>query len=618
MERRHVPAELFSDAGMMNVRKFLGKALAASPPPAEVAEVPTRLIDVGGRSDQDEPRIVIANEHAPLRDSAPTDVEQRRYVALSYCWGGAQDQDCFLKTETKTLPEWKQRIPLKRFPRTLRDAVLLTRRLGVRYIWIDALCIVQDSRQDWEHEAALMGKVYQNAYLTICALQGSCADGFSYRPTPTVEVPFATHLAPAVTGSYHILPVNHCLSSGTPGCPFFSKWIERGWTYQELQFSSRALLFGKAQTYLYICETEQYSGHLRGRFEPENGHTYWAQGTLRSVWRFNDPTPTATTPYDLWYRAVEDYTSRQLTFPADRLPAISGLASSFSARFLPSSARTYAAGLWAPDLCADRSCGLLWSRRSAGAHLAPPFAAFLARRLASSAHTAPSWSWASHDDGVMFMASGPHFAALAAVEDVRLPPLAGADAFSCVQRGGALRVAGWVAAIPVACFENYFGTMWERNRAARCERSGRVYPAGASALEMLGAGGRGRGSVELDWWVEDGQHGEYWRGGVVEVLVCGVSVHPEELVPGGMGRRERWEWVKGMRSEVDGEGRWVHRDGEGRVWALDSLFVEGIVLLETAPGSGEYLRAGYFRGTALHDDSLEELREAEYRTVRIV
>jgi hypothetical protein len=106
------------------------------------------------------------------------------YVALSYRWGSENN----LKTTKLTLEDYQNGI----LPRTLLDAVIVTRRLGARYIWIDSLCIVQDDPGDWAAEAAKMGGVYMNSYFTIAAHAADHAgDGFlkqSLRRARTIPV----------------------------------------------------------------------------------------------------------------------------------------------------------------------------------------------------------------------------------------------------------------------------------------------------------------------------------------------------------------------------------------------------------------------------------------------
>lgn len=96
--------------------------------------------------------------------------QARQHVALSYC-RGSTIPDCRLLSST---PESsKTRIAWKAVPRTLQEAIAFTRRLGLRYLWIDALCVIQDNADDWAREAALMSDVYQNSYLTLAGLHSS-------------------------------------------------------------------------------------------------------------------------------------------------------------------------------------------------------------------------------------------------------------------------------------------------------------------------------------------------------------------------------------------------------------------------------------------------------------
>lgn len=87
------------------------------------------------------------------------------YVALSHCWGTTRH----LVTEKNTIESHKKGIPLQKLPKTFQDAVIFTKDIGLRYLWIDSLCILQDDIKDWKNEAAKMGDVYQNAYCTIAA-----------------------------------------------------------------------------------------------------------------------------------------------------------------------------------------------------------------------------------------------------------------------------------------------------------------------------------------------------------------------------------------------------------------------------------------------------------------
>src|SRR5436305_14453620 len=97
---------------------------------ASISRLPTRVVDVTYK----DPRIVESQGESGL------------YVALSHCWGKSK----IPVTDTPNLLERKKGIQFQSLPKTFQDAIVVTRRLGYQYLWIDSLCIVQDSHRDWE------------------------------------------------------------------------------------------------------------------------------------------------------------------------------------------------------------------------------------------------------------------------------------------------------------------------------------------------------------------------------------------------------------------------------------------------------------------------------------
>ncbi|KAK3316863.1 heterokaryon incompatibility protein-domain-containing protein, partial [Apodospora peruviana] len=115
------------------------------------------------------------------------------YCALSYCWGPKGGKSHMLTTTENVDHHLSNGMEVSRLPKTFQDAVVITRELGVRYLWIDALCIIQGDKADWAAESARMADVYGNAYLVIAASGAAdpCEGSFSRRlPSPVaVEVP---------------------------------------------------------------------------------------------------------------------------------------------------------------------------------------------------------------------------------------------------------------------------------------------------------------------------------------------------------------------------------------------------------------------------------------------
>ncbi|CZR66430.1 uncharacterized protein PAC_16331 [Phialocephala subalpina] len=164
--------------------------------------------------------------------------KEHAYTALSHCWG----ESCVLKTLSPSLEEHKTAgIPLSSLTETFRDAVNLTAKLGLRYIWIDSLCIVQDDRDEWSAECPKMGAIYGAVYIVIAASLAANGSYGLYRDRPNFHrVKFHTkagHLIKAVVRT----KVNHDVWKAgeqfwaAPELPLF----DRAWAFQERLLARR-------------------------------------------------------------------------------------------------------------------------------------------------------------------------------------------------------------------------------------------------------------------------------------------------------------------------------------------------------------------------------------------
>jgi Heterokaryon incompatibility protein (HET) len=149
--------------------------------------LPSRIIDVGTSDGQEIPCLRLCSE------------ERGHYVTLSHCWGPSNPT----RTTAACFQDYLQGIPLANLPKTYRDAIAVTRRLGIRYLWIDSLCIIQDSSEDWEKECIKMPQIYQNSTVIIAGPAASgCESGFLDRqPQPG----FSDLLTDKETGSVQVL-----------------------------------------------------------------------------------------------------------------------------------------------------------------------------------------------------------------------------------------------------------------------------------------------------------------------------------------------------------------------------------------------------------------------------
>lgn len=216
-------------------------------PSGQLSKLPTRVIDVGSIDGQHSPRLVLAGGI------------QGRYAALSHCWGG--EISPLLKI--KTLQSFQHAIPLPDLPANFRDAISITQQLGIQYLWIDSLCIIQDSRDDWEAESKEMGFIYRGAIVTIAASVSCRSTEGILRNSPDsnrVEEVVSLRLSPdkSSDGIVHVSlkgEEKECLNwLFNAGCPLSRRgWTRKFLTFLDQNFTRTVPRLGKAlnmQTFL--------------------------------------------------------------------------------------------------------------------------------------------------------------------------------------------------------------------------------------------------------------------------------------------------------------------------------------------------------------------------------
>jgi hypothetical protein len=272
------------------------------------------------------------------------------YVALSHCWGSPQVHEPPLKTLQSNLKQMKQQIPWETLSKTFQDAVLITRALGIRFIWIDSLCIVQDDSRDWEEQAADMAAVYRNAYLTISATRASAGgEGCFSQRTPSVKLPSGVF----VRKLSHDIWSSISLTSGSASLyPTFF----RGWCMQERFLSRRILHYSHDEIVWECMETSACEC-----------------GVMGGLTQHGDVFKMIADAMD-WNAVIAWFSGTRLTKPSDSLPALSGMAAKLAST---NSFGHYFAGLWEKDLFYS----LTW-------HCQEPHAR-------PDVFIAPSFSWAS-------------------------------------------------------------------------------------------------------------------------------------------------------------------------------------------------------------------------------
>ncbi|KAF7595957.1 hypothetical protein BBP40_004103 [Aspergillus hancockii] len=340
--------------------------------------LPKRVLDLHQGHGTDEIRLV---------ETCTISADKRGpYVTLSHRWGSTQS----LITTKETYAAFCKRISFQSLPATFSDAVEVCRHMQVRYLWIDALCIIQDDVDDWKTQAVHMGDYYRQSYFTI-----------------------ATHTASSDSAGFlqSVLDL-HSVRRGphdlvTLESDFFSEvdcsaLNHRGWVLQERLLSPRILHFTQYHLYCedlrgYLADDDRAAETLFNLNENlhKHGHNYQLpvktlpvdeavavrETTILQLpdMEQNEPSYLA----NIWAMAIERYSGCDLTHRTDKLPAVAGMAKYIHPWI---NGAHYYAGIWSSHL----SQGLLWAPTDSNLTCA-------------NDGRAPSWSWASTDGQIQFL-----------------------------------------------------------------------------------------------------------------------------------------------------------------------------------------------------------------------
>ncbi|OTA07692.1 HET domain protein [Trichoderma parareesei] len=345
------------------------------------AFLPTRLVDV-----RDENAVRLVEGFVILAGDDASSSSAPKYAALSYCWGPRAHADQQLKTTDDNIAQHLVEIPMKGMPAVLKDAIHATRELGIPFIWIDCLCIIQGNQQDWEREASSMHKVYGSAYITLCpTLSKSCLNGFLFRDAPSIVLPYRS-LKGQPAGIYRVRYTRSWIWKMyyvVPGHPFSrdlisGSWVRRGWTFQEAALSSRMVLFGASATHFH-CRTSRVT-------EGEDNEIPVSLDDL-DLFPLLPSTLAGDKLGEAWKHIVASYSQRNFTKRTDAIAALAGLAHRFHSL---QETDEYCSGMWLSQLHEQ----LLWRCAMHERILWERFVKLLDPELPEQVRLyAPSWSW---------------------------------------------------------------------------------------------------------------------------------------------------------------------------------------------------------------------------------
>ncbi|KAK1837581.1 het domain-containing protein [Colletotrichum chrysophilum] len=265
----------------------------------ELPVLPTRLVMLHDSRPQGDlgPGAPLEIRLIETSSIAQTFEDDMRYIALSHCWGSPDVAAWMIQTTTETIGEFSQSIPWGGLTKTFQDAMLVAKHIGIRYIWIDSLCIVQDDAQDWALEASRMASVYENAHLTISAM--GATDGRQGLFINTGSEPILRRHVHEIKlpGLQYPIYVRRNASYGISESPDPRELTEmpllyRGWVFQERILSSRILHF---------TEIELNFEDARGRSSCECKELYhYIDGRSRRDWL--SETTTSYLDGTSWWR----------------------------------------------------------------------------------------------------------------------------------------------------------------------------------------------------------------------------------------------------------------------------------------------------------------------------
>jgi hypothetical protein len=322
--------------------------------------LPPRLIDCGGKR----LRLVLSsNNISPGLE----------YATLSHCWGKTPTHSILT---TSNINNMRERLPESDLPRTFRDAIAITRKLGIRYLWIDSLCIIQRGAlqlADWQQHVREMAHIYSNCIVNISASHGPDSETGCFVPKTPLSRPCTFRTSTGEHYSFEYV---------SPRWLQESHIFSRAWVFQERLLSPRVVYFDAHDVY-WECKALRASGAY-----PEGATTLKVESSMFDTtlppfdWKVIQTMKThyLGNPDAIWNQLVEDYVRTNLTCQGDRLPALTGIAQRFNEDYKRGK---YVAGIF--ELALPKA--LMWK----------PNAPATRQRE----YLAPSWSWASIAPGTI-------------------------------------------------------------------------------------------------------------------------------------------------------------------------------------------------------------------------
>ncbi|OAK97937.1 HET-domain-containing protein [Phaeosphaeriaceae sp. SRC1lsM3a] len=256
------------------------------------------------------------------------------YVALSYCWP-KEPGLCNLSTNAVNISAKGTITTFNGLSSNIDDACNAVHDLNERYLWVDALCIVQDSSEDKGHQIGQMDLVYGNALLTI-VIASDTRNITSFGLPGYLSVPAARSQAihTIYSQGVELAVPKPCLEDILA----YTKWETRGWTFQESHISRRSLYFTDHQLYFQCscgvrCEDTANEKHSPGAYirhstniwNPKNAHATSEDDNYGEVFLSRTEYTSENEALGMYDTLVSAYLRRELSFRSDILNAFTGI-----------------------------------------------------------------------------------------------------------------------------------------------------------------------------------------------------------------------------------------------------------------------------------------------------
>jgi Heterokaryon incompatibility protein (HET) len=299
--------------------------------PPEVMFLPSMLLQISGTVVSPSVRLVNVSNIA---------MRPIRYACLSYFWGGPQPW----MTIASRLALYLEGIDTTSFSPTVLDSIRVTLSIGLRYLWVDAFCIVQDSSHK-NLELVKMSSIYSGAVCTICVMSAQAATKGFLKPAQSVEnntiATWNVNVCDAISNQAVALEIRSDLS----GLIHQSEpLLNRAWTFQEALLSPRLIMFSEGQRPTFRCSRSSLRSDGGIVSQIPRSLNYLGNVIARHQ---NELDPLSYKILDDWASIVKEYTGRSVTNEEDRFPALMGIVAEWENRM---SLGTYCAGLWSKQI----------------------------------------------------------------------------------------------------------------------------------------------------------------------------------------------------------------------------------------------------------------------------